>query len=1004
MPPPHQGRFWRRARVIFRRFRITVLLSLLALLCAFLWLNRVGLPGFLKRPVLDQLRARGLDLEFTRLRLRWYRGLVAENVRLVQTAEAEGPRFMAREAALRLSTWALLRARVQVNALDFLAARFEVPVAESNAPRRWIVVENIEAGLRLLPDDEWALDHFHASFAGARLSLAGTITHASAVRDWPLFQGRAPGIRDRRGVQRLRDLADALERIRFATPPDLRLTLEGDARDLATFSAHLTLDAPDADTPWGRFAQGVFTARLHPATTNEFSLAELNLEAAAAKTQWAGVEHLEVTVTLVSRAGPTNLVEASLSARAAIVETEWAGATNVTFTASWLHSLTNAIPLSGRGEMRAVSATTRWAGGSNLWFAATLATPTKPPKAEPAWAWWTNLQPYHLDWEGRVAQLDTEKLDAENLTAAGHWQAPRLTVTNVHAAFPEGDFSGQAQLDVATREAAFGVRSDFDVRRLAPLVGEKGRRWLARYSLTEPPHLSGHGALILPPWTNVPPDWREDLLRSLRLAGEVAITNGAYLGAPADWAVTHVTFTNRVWHLPDFVAGRPEGTLRFEHLADDTTREFYFGGQSTVDPAAVRSLLGTNGQRGLDYFVFTAPPVVDGEVWGRWRDNESVGVRGRVALTNFTFRGETAGGFEAALRYTNRVLEVLDPRLARSTGFASADGITADFNAQRVYLTNGLSTTDPMVIARGIGPKTGRALEPYRFLSPPTVRVNGYAPLKGDRDAAMHFAVDGGPFEWFKFRVPQIAGNVYWLGDSLMLTNVEMRCYGGQAAGFADFDLDGGDGTDFGFTVGVTNVNLRALMADLSAHTNGLDGTLRGWLAITNANSRDRHSWNGHGSARLQDGLLWEFPIFGVLSKPLDGLVPGLGNSRFSDGEGRFSLTNGVIHSDSLEMRAATMRLQYDGTVDFDGSVNARVEAELLRDTWLVGPLLRLVFWPVTKFFEFKVTGTLGEPKAEPLYVLPRVILMPLHPIKSLEELFSTEAGRTNAPSAPKKP
>src|SRR5439155_4377402 len=108
---------------------------------------------------------------------------------------------------------------------------------------------------------------------------------------------------------------------------------------------------------------------------------------------------------------------------------------------------------------------------------------------------------------------------------------------------------------------------------------------------------------------------------------------------------------------------------------------------------------------------------------------------------------------------------------------------------------------------------------------------------------------------------------------------------------------------------------------------NHLEGRLTGRLVITNANSADEWSWDGHGDARLRDGLIWEIPIFGVLSKPLDAITPGLGSSRVSEGTARFGITNGVIHSDSLAMHAPTMLLHYAGAGDFAGRVDARLGA-----------------------------------------------------------------------------
>jgi hypothetical protein len=82
------------------------------------------------------------------------------------------------------------------------------------------------------------------------------------------------------------------------------------------------------------------------------------------------------------------------------------------------------------------------------------------------------------------------------------------------------------------------------------------------------------------------------------------------------------------------------------------------------------------------------------------------------------------------------------------------------------------------------------------------------------------------------------------------------------------------------------------------------------------------------------------------------------------------------------------MRLQYAGTVDMENMhVDARAQAELFRDTWVVGRLLSLTLWPVSKIFEYHFTGPLHEPRSEPVYFVPKVLLLPFHPLKSLKEL-----------------
>src|SRR5215813_9518157 len=94
--------FRRNFRSCFRWCRISVLFLILLLIGALVYLNRVGLPAFLKARLVSELRARGLDLNFTRLRLRWYHGLVAENLSLGSADDPFGPHLSIAETDLRL--------------------------------------------------------------------------------------------------------------------------------------------------------------------------------------------------------------------------------------------------------------------------------------------------------------------------------------------------------------------------------------------------------------------------------------------------------------------------------------------------------------------------------------------------------------------------------------------------------------------------------------------------------------------------------------------------------------------------------------------------------------------------------------------------------------------------------------------------------------------------------------------------------------------------------------
>src|SRR6478609_8674683 len=90
---PKRRRFWRTCRLCFRYTRIAVWLLILLTLGCLIYVNQIGLPGFVKKPLLEKLRERGVDLQFSRLRLRWDRGIVAEDVQFGRADEPLSPRL-----------------------------------------------------------------------------------------------------------------------------------------------------------------------------------------------------------------------------------------------------------------------------------------------------------------------------------------------------------------------------------------------------------------------------------------------------------------------------------------------------------------------------------------------------------------------------------------------------------------------------------------------------------------------------------------------------------------------------------------------------------------------------------------------------------------------------------------------------------------------------------------------------------------------------------------------
>jgi hypothetical protein len=866
----------------------------------------------------------------------------------------------------------------------------------------------VQSAWRFEAHDTWVVDHLQAGCAGSLLTLSGQLKHASEVRDWQLFSGRPT-------PANAGDLAGWLQQISFLRAhfdlpgqPELNLFVDGDARDMHSVSLRAEATFPTVHSPW-------FSAR-------------------------------------------------------------------------------------------------------SLRLAARLSAPADAPVThDPAWGFWTNLQPFALEWAARTADLQVQDLTVDTLRCGGDWHAPQLSIKECSAQIAAGRLEAGAKLDVGTRRWEFTNRSSFDPHLLAPWLPARARARLDEMLWTTPPQLRVGGELTLPPWTHFPADWPAATAPTVRLSGELDFTNAVAGGRTLDSLQTHFSYASQDWKLTGLKLAEGRTRLAFDGEADEATHDFEGQLRGTLDAASVRPFLTATNWAGLlsrlsfyeplalevaargnwqdwpaltvagqlaltNFSLATAPPnrleldrfctrfnytnrtcqfsgleldqgrtrlQGDGAVKpatgqflarlrgtfdvatiqpfltnstsvesigivhlaeplafqvgaaGNWHDLGSLVATGRVALTNFSIRGQPADRVAGDFRYTNQLLEFFHPQLFRAAGtqMLEAEQATLDFRHGRIYFTNGFSTVDPLYVVRCIGPKTTEAVEPYHFPEPPTARVNGCAPLRDVQemdpmdDADLTFVIlKPTPFRWHDLRSQGGTGTIHWQGQQLVLTNIVGETYGGQGKGSAHFYFHlGRPDADFNFTLAVTNLNLHLLAADLSSPTNTLEGLITGELSVTNGNSGSWRSWNGYGNAAMHNGLLWNIPIFGLASDALNLFSPGLGNSRATDATINFGLTNGVIHSDLLEMHTLTMRLEYAGTVDLAQNVNARVTAKLLRNTPVVGSMVSTVLWPVSKIFECQITGPLDHPKITPLWLptpVSDMLLLPLHPLRSLEDIF----------------
>ncbi len=927
----------RKRRWLLRMF----VMLMLVLAGTALYLNQAGLPDFAKRHLQSRLAQRGVQLDFDWLRMDWDGAWRASRLRLGQSDTAGSVALTLGNNVIRPDYGALLSGRAAIRGLSLTGFQFDAQLIDAGANLTPIKVSFPTGELRLTDTGTVTVKQLKGDVLGFSVDVDVSLANVMTLRTERKSYSKPLSEKLRPFKARLVDLAKRRDVVSFRSKPSLHLQLGGDAMRLGELKGRGVLMAGRATMPEG-------------------SLEELAME--------------------LNLGGPDGIA-GSLRIIGLATETAKIGSATATITAPQL--ISNAIPARIDFELALGQVTASKTAIESVELSGRLAGAESQSEADEGWAYWSKLAPYVADFSGLVRGITDEKgLAIREVSLAGAWRAPRLSLSQLDARLYDGSVGGSAELNVATRLATANSRVNFSLHNVSDLLTPKAQRWLKQYKWSVAPVVTGTVRATLPKWTNAKPDWRADVLPTMSVKGQVTSGPMSFRGVEIESVRSDLVYSNLTLRLPNLLARRPEGEVQMALRSHSETRDFHFDFRSSIDPHAITPALEEEKQKkGFDYFSFGTPPVIEGQVWGRWRERERTGFRASVSATNFTFRAQQVDGFASGVSFTNSFLSMTNAVVRRPEGEATVDALGFDMRTKRLYLTNAVGRLEPAAVAKAIGPKTARSLEPYQFLEPPLVSVNGWVQTgPGRNPSELHFEIDGGAFRFSRFNSQDIDGEIFWSGQTVTLTNIVAEFYGGELRGNLSSRFNDDRSADLVFHLEAKKTELTGLISDMMEKKSKLRGRFDGVLDIT-ANSRDWKSWNGSSSVILKEGDLWELPLIGIFAPVLDGLTPGLGASTFSEGTADFTITDSIVGTRNLELKSALVRLQYKGKVDFDGRIHdAGVVAEALRDTWVIGPVLgplfNLALRPIERMLKFEVNGTLRQPKLKMKHI-PKGLLVP---------------------------
>jgi hypothetical protein len=992
----------RRIRFLFRWFRVFVLLILFLAVAAVCYLHLIGLPDFVKRPLLRRLLAEGVAAQFTNMQLGWARGpsILIENADFSRSDQPLSPRLSASRAELALSGDALLHSQIALRSLQISSAQLQLPISQTNGDA--LLLTNVALDMRFYSNDVVLLNS-RGTFIGIQLDLIGEVNHAGGLSHWRLPLGG--GATNAAFQDRLRQVAQTVQEIRFTGTPRLQIEAWADGQDMNSFQAELDFAASAAHTPWGDVTNLVLDATcarlIH--SGNE-PLLKVGGSAASLAARLAWGRQISFS-TIFSRGANSNLDAqirldaAPFHAASDSAGSNWFGAACLSWNGAATLASSNFIPLLAAGKLRALEPQSPWGSARELSLDCRTALARDVPPPEAGWGPWTRISPWTFDWQAEMRNVTSPKLCIDHLAFTGHWLAPQLVIENLQGELYHGQVNAGAILDVGSRELHCNGVTDFSPLSISQLFKPSDQKFLEQFDFTTPPKVHTRLRVVLPPWTNRPAGWSADVSSSLQLAGDFTAGPSSFCGVPVLSASSHITHTNRVWHVSGLHAVRPDGEIDLDYTSGP--QAFHYVIDSHLAPRAALPLVAPGRPHLLDEFAFTQPPHIQAEIWGRWHGAGVTGVTGvaaTVQAANFIARGEPVAAFSARVEYTNLILTVHNLCLSNDQCQAQSPWLQVDFGTKRVRLTNVTGTLDPPVLQRVLRGNSPGFLDVIHFDAPPSVLVSGSFSLTNSLATDLRFLVSGQRLHYTNLLADRVTGVVDWSGPTVTLTNISANLYNnGTLMGWIVFGGGPGHGSDFRADFTARDIDLSSLATGITGKTNHVEGRLDGHLALNSPDNPEGGRGQGYGDIHAHDALLWDIKLFGLLSPVLNMITPGWGHSRVREATGTFVITNGTISSDDLQLRCQGFVLNLRGTVDRNKQINARLEAVLPRGTPVFGSFLSLAFTPVSKMFEYHITGPVRDPVLEPVYV-PKFILFLLHPFRSLKSLATPDSPPESAP------
>ena len=409
----------------------------------------------------------------------------------------------------------------------------------------------------------------------------------------------------------------------------------------------------------------------------------------------------------------------------------------------------------------------------------------------------------------------------------------------------------------------------------------------------------------------------------------------------------------------DQQAGSVRGNLRYNL----STKSFEGRVESGVMLAPFAELLPAWLTGVVSSLTFQAPPLINAILSGDVDDAASTEVSGRCFSGPVARHAASMDLLSGSFTYRDHTVSIDDLYAIGSNGILRAE-LSVDLRTQEVHLDLE-DTADPHTVARFIHPYLEDLVKPYQFAGPTTLKGEVKLGYGTNRLREIHATIEEKCLTVGRYQAEDAHAQLDLLDDRLKVGDIMATWCSGELTGSVDV-----------FTSAATSnrmatLDLNLVSAELShvigtfttsSKASNYLGQVDAALQVTGPTAGFENGMQGEGTLRIQACNLLKTAFLGDLHRYLSTIHRGWKDVPNQEFNANFKLSGNTLEIEKFMLQGGLSTISGKGTYAFDGTVDIRVQLQLLGKGF-IAEIAQILTKPVSKLLEFECTGTVADPQ-----------------------------------------